>query len=108
MLSISGRRGRYQGAGQVTKSELIAAVAARGGYTRKRAERVVNEIFQTMEDALIRGDRIEIRGFGSFKTKHYAAYTGRNPKTGEPIEVPAKVLPVFKVGRALRERVADS
>ncbi len=92
----------------MTKSELIDAVAERGGHTRKRAEQVVNEIFQNMEDALIRGDRIEIRGFGSFKTKHYAAYTGRNPKTGEPIEVPAKVLPVFKVGRALRERVSES
>jgi len=92
----------------VTKSQLIDAVAERGNYTRKRAEQVVNAIFQAMEDALIRGDRIEIRGFGSFKTKHYAAYVGRNPKTGEPIDVPAKVLPIFKVGRALRDKVADS
>jgi integration host factor subunit beta len=89
----------------VTKSQLIEAVAMRGGLTRKRAEQLVNTIFQSMEDALVRGDRIEIRGFGSFKTKHYAAYTGRNPKTGEPIPVDAKVLPVFKVGRQLRERV---
>ncbi len=92
-------------AGNVTKSQLIEEVAARGGLTRKRAEQLVNAIFQAMEDALVRGDRIEIRGFGSFKTKHYAAYTGRNPKTGEPIDVAAKVLPVFKVGRQLRERV---
>ena len=91
--------------GTVTKSQLIEAVAAGGGLTRKRAEQLVNTIFQSMEDALVRGDRIEIRGFGSFKTKHYAAYTGRNPKTGEPIDVDAKVLPVFKVGRQLRERV---
>ena len=60
-----------------------------------------------MEDALVRGDRIEIRGFGSFKTKHYPAYTGRNPKTGDPIAVDEKVLPVFKVGKQLRERVLD-
>ncbi len=92
----------------MTKSELIDAVAEAGGHSRKRAEQVVNAVFQAMEDALIRGDRIEIRGFGSFKTKHYAAYVGRNPKTGEPIEVPAKVLPVFKVGRALRDKVGDS
>ena len=89
----------------MTKSQLIETVSTRAGLTRKRAEELVNTIFQSMEDALVRGDRIEIRGFGSFKTKHYAAYTGRNPKTGEPIPVEAKVLPVFKVGRELRERV---
>ena len=89
----------------MTKSQLIDAVAARSGLTRKNGEEVVNTIFSAMANALIRGDRIEIRGFGSFKTKHYARYTGRNPKTAEPIQVAAKVLPVFKVGRELRERV---
>jgi len=89
----------------VTKSQLIETIAARGALTRKKAEQLVNTIFDSMEDALVRGDRIEIRGFGSFKTKHYPAYTGRNPKTGAPIPVDAKVLPVFKVGRQLRERV---
>ena len=89
----------------MTKSQLIEEVAARGGLTRKRAEQTVNTIFASMEEALQRGDRIEIRGFGSFKTKHYDAYVGRNPKTGEPIQVAAKVLPVFKVGRELRDRV---
>lgn len=89
----------------MTKSQLIEAVAARAGLTRKTAEHVVSVIFSSMSDALIRGDRIEIRGFGSFKTKHYSSYTGRNPKTGDPIAVDAKVLPVFKVGRQLRDRV---
>ncbi len=89
----------------MTKSQLIDAVAARSGLTRKNAEEVVSTIFSAMANALVRGDRIEIRGFGSFKTKHYAPYTGRNPKTAEPIEVAAKILPVFKVGRELRERV---
>ena len=89
----------------MTKSQLIETVAARGGLTRKKAEHLVNTIFDSMEDALVRGDRIEIRGFGSFKTKHYPAYTGRNPKTGAPIAVDAKVLPVFKVGKQLRDRV---
>lgn len=91
----------------MTKSQLIDSVAARSGLTRKRAEHLVNTIFDSMEDALVRGDRIEIRGFGSFKTKHYPAYTGRNPKTGDPIAVDEKVLPVFKVGKQLRERVLD-
>ncbi len=89
----------------MTKSQLIEAVAEQGGLTRKKAEYLVNTIFQCMEDALVRGDRIEIRGFGSFKTKHYGAYTGRNPKTGAPIPVAAKVLPVFKVGRQLKQRI---
>lgn len=89
----------------MTKSQLIEAVVANGGLTRKKAEQLVNTIFVCMEDALVRGDRIEIRGFGSFKTKHYESYTGRNPKTGAPIPVESKVLPVFKVGRQLRERI---
>jgi len=91
----------------LTKSQLIDAVAERGEMTRRRAEQTVNTIFAAMTEALVRGDRIEIRGFGSFKTKHYKGYVGRNPKTGEPIDVPAKILPVFKVGRALREKLAD-
>lgn len=82
-------------------------MAARSGLTRKKAEHLVNTIFDSMEDALVRGDRIEIRGFGSFKTKHYPAYTGRNPKTGFPISVEEKVLPVFKVGKQLRQRVLN-
>ena len=89
----------------MTKSQLIELVSARSGLTRKKAEHLVNTIFDSMEDALVRGDRIEIRGFGSFKTKHYPAYTGRNPKTGAPISVSEKVLPVFKVGKQWRERV---
>ena len=91
----------------MTKSQLIDAVADQGAMTRRKAEQTVNAVFGAMADALVRGDRIEIRGFGSFKTKHYGAYVGRNPKTGDPIDVPAKVLPVFKVGRALRERLED-
>lgn len=91
----------------MTKSQLIDAVAEKGEMTRRKAEQTVNTIFASMSDALVRGDRIEIRGFGSFKTKHYGSYTGRNPKTGEPIEVQAKVLPVFKVGRALRDRLGE-
>jgi integration host factor subunit beta len=91
---------------KMTKSELIEQVAQRAnGITHKVAEVVVNTIFQSMKEALIRGERIEIRGFGSIKVKHYPSYTGRNPKTGERILVPAKKLPFFKVGKELKDRV---
>ncbi len=89
----------------MTKSELIDAVTDTANIPRKRAEEVVNLIFESMKESLIAGDRIEIRGFGSFKTKHYEPYMGRNPKTGKLIEVKAKVLPVFKVGKELKNRV---
>ncbi|MDP7110665.1 MAG: HU family DNA-binding protein [Myxococcota bacterium] len=92
----------------MTKSELIDAVTDTANIPRKRAEEVVNLIFESMKESLIAGDRIEIRGFGSFKTKHYEPYMGRNPKTGRLIEVKAKVLPVFKVGKELKNRVNDS
>ena len=89
----------------MTKSELIDAVARRQGIPRPTAERVVNVLFDAVSDALLRGDRVEIRGFGSFRARHYDGYTGRNPRTGEPIVVEPKVLPVFKVGKELRVRV---
>lgn len=90
----------------MTKSELIDQLAQRAdGVTYKVAEVVVNTIFQSMKEALIREERIEIRGFGSIKVKDYPSYMGRNPKTGEGIQVAAKKLPFFKVGKELRERV---
>lgn len=93
----------------MNKSELIEQLAERASFskslTKKRAEQVVNLVFDMMTEALKRGDRIEIRGFCSFMTKSYDAYTGRNPKTGETIPVPPKRLPYFKVGKELKERV---
>ncbi len=89
----------------MNKSELIEIVAHRGRMTKKKAEDVVNLIFDSMVDALRDGDRIEIRGFGSFVVKEYGAYTGRNPRTGESIRVSPKKLPFFKVGKELKERV---
>jgi len=89
----------------MTKSQLIEALAKAEGITLKAAETAVNVTFQSMENALIRSDRLEIRGFGSFKVKYYEGYKGRNPKTGELIEVQFKKLPFFKVGKELRERV---
>lgn len=89
----------------MTKFELINALAVKADIPKKQAEQIVNLIFSSMADALARGDRIEIRGFGSFVSKHYPAYEGRNPRTGEVVEVAEKNLPFFKVGKELRKRV---
>jgi len=90
----------------MNRSELIEVVANRRRLTLKKAEDVVNTIFSAMSDALCQGDRIEIRGFGSFVIREYRSYTGRNPKTGDPIGVKPKKLPFFKVGKEIRERLA--
>ncbi len=89
----------------MNKSELIEQLAVTKDISIKRAEEVVNLVFASMTEALTEGDRIEIRGLGSFVIKDYGSYTGRNPKTGEPITVGQKKLPFFKVGKELKERV---
>jgi len=90
----------------MTKSELINRVAERLPYlTRKDAEIIVNTIFDSMVHALVQGDRIEIRGFGSFKVKHRTHREGRNPKTGGSVRIPAKQMPFFKIGKELYERI---
>ena len=89
----------------MNKSQLIETLAKEEGLTIKRAEMVINTVFGSIEEALIADDRVEIRGLGSFKVKHYQGYVGRNPKTGEAIKVREKRLPFFKVGKELKERV---
>ncbi|NUN15178.1 MAG: integration host factor subunit beta [Myxococcales bacterium] len=89
----------------MNRSELVEAIALKSTLARKQAEIVVNTVFESMFDALVRDERIEIRGFGSFTNRHYESYTGRNPKTGTAVEVPSKRLPFFKVGKDLRDRV---
>lgn len=89
----------------MNKSDLIEQLAISKDISVKRAEQVVSELFGSMSEALLDGERIEIRGLGSFEIREYGSYTGRNPKTGEPIEVKPKRLPFFKVGKELRERV---
>lgn len=89
----------------MNKSELVDALANSKNLTFKKAEEIVNIIFDEMSEALVRGDRIEIRGLGSFVVKDYKSYVGRNPKSGEAIHVNPKKLPFFKVGKELRERV---
>ena len=89
----------------MNKSNLINSLKDYTGLSRKDAESVVDQFFGAITEAMEGGDRVEIRGFGSFSVKEYKAYTGRNPKTGRQIEVPSKRLPFFKVGKELKEKV---
>ncbi len=90
----------------MTKRDLIERVAERTSHISKRdTEIVVNTIFNSMAEALKRGERIEIRGFGSFRVKIREAREGRNPKTGEAVHIPARRTPFFKVGSELKDRV---
>ena len=89
----------------MTKSDLIDQIANKLRIPRGRAELMVDCIFQGMEDALKRSERIEIRGLGSFEVRSYKSYEGRNPRTGHPVFVKPKRLPFFKVGKELKERV---
>ena len=93
----------------MTKSELIARLAERfPQLVAKDADFAVKMILDAMADALVRGHRIEIRGFGSFALNYRPPRTGRNPKSGEQVSVPAKWVPHFKAGKELRERVDQS
>jgi integration host factor subunit beta len=94
--------------GSMTKSDLIERVAEKLNLAKGRAELIVNCLFESMEASLKQGERIEIRGFGSFEIRHYKAYEGRNPRTGVSVEVQPKRLPFFKVGKELKERVNES
>ena len=89
----------------MNKSQLIESLAKEERLPLRKAEEVVYTVFGEMVTALIRGERVEIRGLGSFKVKKYDGYKGRNPKTGEMIKVDSKKLPFFKVGKELKERV---
>jgi integration host factor beta subunit len=89
----------------MTKSDLIEKVAAQLNLPKGKAELIINCIFDSMEESLKEGNRIEIRGFGSFEIRRYKAYEGRNPRTGDPVGVNPKRLPFFKVGKELKERV---
>jgi integration host factor subunit beta len=93
----------------MTKSGLIEEVARRTPHiSKKDTEVVVNTIFDSMIESLKNGDRIEIRGFGSFQVKMREAREGRNPKTGDPVHISAKRTPFFKVGKELKEMVDQS
>ncbi len=89
----------------MNKSQLIEELAAKTGYNPKLTDKMVRIFFDRIKAALSAGDKVEIRGFGSFTLKKYKGYIGRNPKTGETVEVKPKQLPVFRTGKDLRSRV---
>ena len=89
----------------MTKTQLIEALRQETRLSKTKATKVVELFFDEMSNALISGDRVEIRGFCSIYVKDYKGYAGRNPKTGEPTQVPPKKLPFFKYGKELKERV---
>jgi integration host factor subunit beta len=87
------------------KSDLINILVVKRGVTQKQAELTIETIFESMKDALCKGENIEIRGLGAFHVKHYEGYQGRNPKTGEVIPVRPKRGILFRTGKELRDRV---
>ena len=88
------------------KSELISRLVEANPHLYQRdVERIVNTIFEEITDALAAGNRVELRGFGAFSVKHRPSRTGRNPRTGDTVDVPEKFVPYFKTGKDLRERL---
>ena len=90
----------------MNKTELIAAVAAKTGLTKKDAERVVNATIESITESLVKGDKVNVSGFGIFEVKAREARVGRNPRTKETIQIPATKLPAFKAAKALKDAVA--
>ncbi|QGP92080.1 DNA-binding protein HU [Neomoorella glycerini] len=90
----------------MNKMDLVASVAEKTDLTKKEAEKVVSAVLASIEEALAQGDKVQLVGFGTFEIKERAARVGRNPRTGEEIEIAATRVPVFKAGKALREAVA--
>jgi len=92
----------------MTKSELILRLAEKNPHLFQRdIERIVNTVFETITLALAKGQRVELRGFGAFSVKHREARTGRNPRTGDSVEVAEKFIPFFKTGKQLRDRLNE-
>lgn len=90
----------------MNKNELVAKVADQSGLSKKDAEKALAAVLDTITAALVAGDKVQLVGFGTFETKQREARTGRNPRSGETIEIPAASLPAFKAGKALKDAVA--
>ena len=90
----------------MNKTELIAAVAAKTGLTKKDAEKVVNATIDTITESLVKGDKVNVSGFGIFEVKTRGERVGRNPRTKETIQIPATKLPAFKASKTLKDAVA--
>ena len=89
----------------MNKNELVAKVADQSGLSKKDAEKALAAVIDTITAALVAGDKVQLVGFGTFETKQHEARTGRNPRSGETIEIPAASLPAFKAGKALKDAV---
>ncbi len=89
----------------MTKAELIVSVADATGIERKKADKAVSAVFDAIKRALVEGDKVQIIGFGTFENRERSARKGRNPRTGEEIDIPKSKLPSFKAGKALKEAV---
>jgi integration host factor subunit beta len=92
----------------MTKAELVEEVSRVSDLTKKHSEVIVDTVFQTIVDALHRGDKIELRGFGSFRLRRREPRKGRNPKTGDKVDVPPKRVPYFKPGKELKDLINQS
>ncbi len=89
----------------MNKTELVAMVAEKAGFSKKDAEKAVNAFVDSVKEGLVKGDKIVLVGFGSFETKKRAARKGKNPQTGEVINIAASTVPAFKAGKALKDAV---
>ncbi len=91
----------------MTKAELVEDVARAAELTKKDAERLVEIVFESIIETLNQGEKIELRGFGSFRVRERNSRRGRNPKTGDPVDIPAKRVPYFKPGKELKELINE-
>lgn len=89
----------------MNKTELVGQVAAKTGMTKKDVEKVVNAFFATVEGSLKEGSKVQLIGFGTFEVRERKSRKGRNPQTGEEINIPATIVPAFKAGKALKDAV---
>lgn len=91
----------------MTKADIVENIAEKTGLTKTDTSLVVEGIIETLKEAMVSGDSVEIRGFGTFKIKKRAARRARNPRTGEPVDIPAKYVPAFKPSRELKDAVEE-
>jgi DNA-binding protein HU-beta len=89
----------------VNKAELISAMAEKSGMTKKDSEKALNAFVESVEEALVKRDKVQLVGFGTFEVRERSARKGRNPQTGEEIDIPAASVPAFKAGKALKDSI---
>ena len=106
-INVSRARERYTPSVTMTRNDLVAIIAEAGDMTARDAQGVLESILDGMAESLARGEKVELRGFGSFRIRVRGPRTGRNPKTGESVEVPAKRIPHFKPGKGMREALLN-